>query len=179
MQLLVDRLGPNADARPVGGRFGINGVLRKSLIEVFADHRRFRNHHAVVHKRRHDGFGIDLQVSRTELLAFEEIEIAAVPIQPLLRQRQTDLGRTRRRAVMVEFKHCASRRLGPSDYPLGRARHNKARRNPPHVVAERIADYAPVNTGCATQTAARSLGVSTRGTVRGALVRSSKNGLGR
>src|SRR5262249_21669640 len=75
------------------------------LLQIFADHSRFDDDPAVVHQRRHHGLRIDRQIARVELLALEDVEVMPLPGEAFLGEREADLGRTGRGAVMIEREH--------------------------------------------------------------------------
>src|SRR3981189_3210497 len=82
-QALVNHLAPQSHPRSQPWIGGYQPRLRKRVVEILADQRRFDDRLAVMHERRHDPFGIELQVFGVVLLGLEQIDLDGSPVEPL------------------------------------------------------------------------------------------------
>ena len=75
---------------------------------IFINDGRLDDDIAVVNQRRHHRLGIELLVFGRELVAFQNVEIVALPCEIFLAERKAHLGSADRRAVMIKFDQAMS-----------------------------------------------------------------------
>src|SRR5271166_4130261 len=108
MEQLVHGLRPQPHLGPLE-RFG--GLQRRGgehVVDVLADHRRLDDRMTVVDKRWNHRLRVELDIGGVELIALEDIDVVALPLEPLLGQSEANFRRTYRRAVMIELQHDTS-----------------------------------------------------------------------
>src|SRR5271163_4221523 len=111
MQIFIHRLGPHTHLGALYCRFWFKRRVWKCLVEIFIDNSRLDNHIAVMDERRHYRLGIELLVFGSELIAFQDVEIVALPCEIFLAERKAYLGGADGRTVMIEVDHEASSRF--------------------------------------------------------------------
>ena len=65
---------------------------KQKIIHVLANEGGFGDHLAVMDEGRHHGLGVELQIVRIELLAGEDVEIVAFPLNTFFSQNEAHLG---------------------------------------------------------------------------------------
>ena len=92
MQILIDQLCPETHRRFVIGARRAQRKLRKRIIEVFENDLRFAYSLAVMHQCGNNAARVDFQILGREMLALPDrsIEVVTLPVELLLRQRNSD-----------------------------------------------------------------------------------------
>ena len=86
MQILFHRFGPDAQFGPIHSAEGLKGWIGKCIIQIFADDGGFTHNLTVMNQGGHHMLGVELEVGRVELLAFQDIHVMALPRKPLFLQ---------------------------------------------------------------------------------------------
>ena len=101
----LDVLAPGPHARAPERIVRPERHLRKHLVEVLIDHRRFDEHFAVVLQCRHHAVGVELEIPLRQMLVVVELDVMRRPVEALLRQHHAHALRTSRNRGMIELKH--------------------------------------------------------------------------
>ena len=104
MQLFVDGLRPDAHVCALERGSRIERIRGKGFLQILANDGGFDDHGSVVHEHWHDGLWVQRAKFRRELLALQDVDVAARPREPLLGERETHFRRARGRAVVIELE---------------------------------------------------------------------------
>ena len=79
--------------------------MGKDLVQVLADDSRLKNDVPVMNERGNDGLGVEVQVLRTELVPFQNIDVVPLPHDLFFREHKSNFCSADRGPMMVKVNH--------------------------------------------------------------------------